>query len=124
MADETEPRRAESVSTTLARMEGKFDLHALRLENVALQTASNTQRLDQHDRDFESVRLTMQQIAAEAKARADAQAAAALAVKETRQTDRDADERRWTPKARLWTAVSTTAAVGLLVVTILTYLHR
>lgn len=122
--DPVEPRRPESTSTVLARLEGLIRLVDLKIDQGAKETSSNTKRLDAHDRDLESIRLAMQRLGDEAKAREAASAAALLAVKEARATERETDEKRWTPKARFWTTALSLASVVSAIVTVLALTHH
>lgn len=124
VSDDNEPRRPEPTSTVLARIEGSLKLIDFKFDDLRTRMSTAEGRLDKHDEAFESVRLTMQQVAAEAKARAAADAAASAAVKEARSLEREIDERRWTPRARLWTTVATLASVILAVFTVLAYTHH
>ncbi|HUX70399.1 MAG TPA: hypothetical protein VMV41_07815 [Cellulomonadaceae bacterium] len=109
-ADEMpEPRRSEPQSTVLARIEGKVDLVSFKVDDLRTRVSTTEGRLDKHDDEFESVRLTMQRLGDEAKARAASDAAAAAAVAATRQSDREESDRRWTPAARFGTTLSTVA---------------
>lgn len=105
------PRRAEPTSTVLARIEGAVKIVDLKVDGIGSRMASAEARLDKHDTAFGSIRLAMQQLALEAKARADSEAAAVAAVKKSREDEAAADERRWTPKARMWTTLAGVAAV-------------
>ena len=115
MSEDFELNPSESVSVQLTRMEGVLNLVGYKVTDLVI-------RVDRHERDLGELKLSTQQLAADAVARDATVAATAKALREakeaqdaTARAEVSKSERTWSPFTKIFATIAAVATIWAIV---------